>query len=226
MRDPYTILGVSSDASMEEIKKSYRTLSRKYHPDANINNPLKDEAEAKFKEIQQAYQQIVNERERGQSGNNAYGNAGGYGGFNGYGAYGGYSQGTQGNTDTSNMHLQAAAKYLQAGRYAEALNVLEGIKDRNALWYFYSASANSALGNNVTALEYARTAVSMEPNNPQYRTLLNNLENGGTWYHQNQNMYGYQHVMNTDMCSRICVTYIACNLCCGSSMCYGPGPYM
>ena len=56
MTDPYSVLGVSRDASEEDIKKAYRRLSRKYHPDANINNPNKAEAEAKFKEVQQAYQ--------------------------------------------------------------------------------------------------------------------------------------------------------------------------
>ena len=65
MTDPYHVLGVSQDASDEEIKKAYRALSRKYHPDANINNPLKEEAEVKFKEVQQAYQQIMDERSRG-----------------------------------------------------------------------------------------------------------------------------------------------------------------
>ena len=65
MTDPYSVLGVSRDASDDEIKKAYRNLSRKYHPDANINNPNKDQAEAKFKEVQQAYQQIMKERPSG-----------------------------------------------------------------------------------------------------------------------------------------------------------------
>ena len=78
MFDPYSVLGVSRDASDEEIKKAYRKLSRKYHPDANINNPNKEQAEEKFKEVQQAYEQIMKEKEYGSS----YGNAGGYyGGF-------------------------------------------------------------------------------------------------------------------------------------------------
>ena len=67
MTDPYSVLGVDRNASDDEIKKAYRQLSRKYHPDANINNPNKDQAEAKFKEVQQAYDQIVKERERGTS---------------------------------------------------------------------------------------------------------------------------------------------------------------
>ena len=65
--DPYSVLGVSRDASEEEIKKAYKALSRKYHPDANINNPNRDQAEEKFKEIQAAYQQIMKERTEGYS---------------------------------------------------------------------------------------------------------------------------------------------------------------
>ena len=85
MRDPYQVLGVSRDATEEEIKKAYKKLSRKYHPDANINNPNKDQAEEKFKEIQQAYQQIMKERTEGYSGSSSYGpessRGGYYGGF-------------------------------------------------------------------------------------------------------------------------------------------------
>ena len=135
MNDPYKVLGVSRDAADEEIKKAYRTLSRKYHPDAN-NNPMRDEAETRFKEVQQAYQQIMDEREHGYTGGTGgygntgsyggYGGFGGFGGFGGYGPYGGQEQRTAGNSETD-IHLKAAANYLQAGRYEEALHVLNGI---------------------------------------------------------------------------------------------------
>ena len=64
MTDPYQVLGVSRGASDEEIKKAYRALSRKYHPDANVNNPNRDEAEEHFKEVQQAYDQIMKEKQQ------------------------------------------------------------------------------------------------------------------------------------------------------------------
>ena len=68
MIDPYQVLGVSRSASDDEIKKAYRNLSRKYHPDANINNPNKDQAEEKFKQVQQAYDQLMMETQSGGAG--------------------------------------------------------------------------------------------------------------------------------------------------------------
>ena len=92
MSDPYKILGVSRDATDDEVKKAYRSLSKKYHPDANINNPHKDNAEEMFKLVQEAYQQIIYERQHpySTSGTGSYGSgAGSYSG--GTGPSGGYS---------------------------------------------------------------------------------------------------------------------------------------
>lgn len=119
--DPYSVLGVSRDASEEEIKKAYKALSRKYHPDANINNPKKDQAEEKFKEIQAAYQQIMKERTEGYSygggyGRQTYGGSGsGYGGSQGYGGYG---QGleTSGSRQAGNSRLLAMKKSPDCGQ--------------------------------------------------------------------------------------------------------------
>ena len=76
MSDPYKVLGVERDASDDEIKKAYRNLSKKYHPDANINNPNKDKAEEMFKLVQEAYQQIIYERQHpyASAGSQSYGN--------------------------------------------------------------------------------------------------------------------------------------------------------
>ena len=204
MNDPYKVLGVSRDAADEEIKKAYRTLSRKYHPDANINNPMRDEAETRFKEVQQAYQQIMDEREHGYTGGTggygntgSYGGYGGYGGFGGFGGFGGYGpyggQEQRSGGKQRDRYTPEGGGQLPAGRpiCKEALHVLNGIHDRSALWYFYSASANSGMGRNVTALEHAKEAVRLEPENMQYQMLLQRLQGGGSWYQQRQSVYGY-----------------------------------
>ena len=205
MFDPYSVLGVSRDASDDEIKKAYRKLSRKYHPDANINNPNKAQAEEKFKEVQQAYEQIMKEREYGSSGN-----------YNSYGGFGGF--GTQGqNTyqDEEAVRRQAAANYINSRHYKEAMNVLSSLQQRNGQWYYLSAMANMGLGNNVNALNDARSAVNMEPDNMQYRMLLQRLEGGGTWYQEQQNPFGGMPSDNGDYCMKLCLANMLCNLCCG-----------
>ncbi|MCI8326795.1 MAG: DnaJ domain-containing protein [Lachnospiraceae bacterium] len=93
MMDPYHVLGVEPGATDEEIKKVYRALSRRYHPDANINNPNKAQAEEKFKEVQQAYEQIMRERQQG----NHYQNGGYRNGSYGHNSSGPYQHGSGGN---------------------------------------------------------------------------------------------------------------------------------
>ena len=86
-KNPYEVLGVSPSASDDEIKKAYRDLTRKYHPDANVDNPLADLAEEKFKEVQEAYDTIMRERSSGGSGGYSYGGAGSSGSSSSYGSY-------------------------------------------------------------------------------------------------------------------------------------------
>lgn len=179
MLDPYSVLGVSRDASMDEIKKAYRKLSRKYHPDANINNPNKEQAEEMFKQVQQAYDQIVREREQGTSQNSWYG---------GY-----QSGGYQTQDDQRSMEMRAAANYINAGHYREALNVLERMQEKNGEWYYYHAIASAGAGNTASAMEDARTAMEMEPGNLMYQRLYQQLQSQGQWYQNMSTGTGYQN---------------------------------
>lgn len=250
MSDPYKVLGVSRDASDEEVKKAYRTLSKKYHPDANINNPNKEQAEEMFKLVQEAYQQIIYERQhpyasrdRDSSGYRSPGGGSGSGSSYGSGTGGqfygswddffneffggaGYSSQYQqqrrgtGNSE-DDLHMQAAANYINSRHYREALNVLSQINNHTAEWYYYSAIANAGLGNNVQALDHARTAAQMEPGNYAYQNLVSQLQSGSQWYQQRRNPYS----VSTDTgrwCLRLCLLNVALNLCCGGSgMCCG-----
>ena len=226
MTDPYQVLGVSRSASDEEIKKAYRTLSRKYHPDANINNPNKAEAEEKFKEIQQAYKAIMD-------GDTGYGNpygASGYGSPYGNGSYGSgsyrnsnsggrttydesdpfggfYGRYTYNNAGSSaqddNPKVRAAGNFISNGYYNEALKVLEEVPfaERRGRWYYYSAIANQKLGNTATAIEHIQRAVSLEPNNMQYRQFMQIIENGGSWYSDMGDIYGRPSGRGSECCS-------------------------
>lgn len=238
INDPYSVLGVSRNATEEEIKKAYKALSRKYHPDANINNPDKDKAEEKFKEIQAAYQQIMKERTEGYS----YGQSGSYGGTSrsagGYGGsssgdfyedffggsfFGGFGQ-NQGTGYEEEPRLRAAGNYVRNGYYKEARNTLDsmGEHEKSARWYYYSAVANSGLGNNVAALEDARRAAALEPGNYEYQNLVRRFESGGSWYEQRQAAYGYPNAGSSNLCLKLCIANMMCNLCCGGGgMCCG-----
>lgn len=223
--DPYQVLGVSRDASEEEIKKAYRALSRKYHPDANVNNPNKAQAEERFKQVQQAYDQIMkaraggydagsgygpgssrgyqNQGGQGYGGQSSYGgysyrgSQGGYGGFGSQGGFGGFygfgggRQTVNEDFDEATGQMQAARNYINAGHYAEALNVLAGIRDRTARWYYFAAVANEGAGNKVNALNYAQKAVELEPSNTEYCNYLDQLQYGGSWYQTFGSGYGY-----------------------------------
>ena len=179
-KNPYEVLGVSPSASDDEIKKAYRDLTRKYHPDANVDNPLADLAEEKFKEVQEAYDTIMHERASGNSGGYSYGGGSSSGSSGGY-SYGGSSYGNSGGyggyqSAQQDPRLQAAVNYINNRRFREALNTLDQVPERSALWYYLSGCANAGLGNNVLARDHAAQAVNMEPNNMQYRQLLNQLE--------------------------------------------------
>ena len=203
MLDPYSVLGVSRDASMDEIKKAYRKLSRKYHPDANINNPNKEQAEEMFKQVQQAYDQIVGEREQGTSQNSWYG---------GY-----QSGGYQTQDDQRSMEMRAAANYINAGHYREALNVLERMQEKNGEWYYYHAIASAGAGNTASAMEDARTAMEMEPGNLMYQRLYQQLQSQGQWYQNMSTGYGYQKPgegMGNWCCQCLCMNMLCPGCCC------------
>ena len=236
--DPYKVLGVSYDATEDEIKKAYRALSRKYHPDANVGKPNQKELEEKFKEVQQAYSMIMDQLQGktqtqqgfGGFGTGGYGDPfGGFGGFGdfwGFGGreYGAYGAGGPGAQDESKdeQYMRAALNYIQNGYYREGMNVLEEVEDRRGPWYYYSAMAHMGLGNNVAALEHANKAVALDPQNMEYQMLLQRLQSGGRWYESRQAAYGYPNASGNDLCLKICLANLFCNLCCGGGgLCFG-----
>ncbi len=209
IQDPYQVLGVSRDASDEEIKRAYRQLAKKYHPD---RNPGDAEAAKKMQQINAAYEQIKNPEKAQQSAGT------GYGGY-GYDPFGGAWQQTyQRREPEGDQYQQAAYQYIRFRRYQEALNALQNCAAKNARWYYLSALANDGLGNQVTALEHIRRAVSMEPDNTVYLRTLEQMENGGSAYRtQAGRTRGF--TVGGDPCASLCMCYLLQLFCCRGGCC-------
>jgi molecular chaperone DnaJ len=201
--DPYRVLGISPSASDDEVKKAYRTLSKKYHPDANINNVHQAEYTEKFKEVQTAYKNIMDGRKKGFTQQN-------------YGAQGAGQTRTnaynyQGNDQAA---LQDAAAYINSRRFQEAIDVLEQIRTRNSIWFYYRAVAANGVNNHIAALEYAKTAASMETMNLQYILLVQQLQGSQGQYRNTQRTYGSPNANPMNCCYGIMLMNCLFNCCC------------
>lgn len=208
MTDPYEVLNVSPDASDEEIKKAYRELARKYHPDNYHDNPLADLAQEKMKEINAAYDTI--QRQRSGRGS---GSGGGYA----QQSYGGYQQQRQSSYSGSASGGGAVFQQVRMAINRNDLNMAEQllgqIGDHDGEWNYLKGTICYRRGWVDEARRYYQTACQMEPNNPEYRQALNYVENGGEGYRPE----GYD-VYSTgcgsgNMCGKLACTYLLCNAC-------------
>lgn len=211
-RSPYDILGVSPNASKDEIAKAYRKLAKKYHPDLN---PGDETAAKKMSEINAAYDEIKN-------GNaSAYSTSSGGSYASGWEQYD-RSRGHNGQYTTDDYaRLDSVRAYIENDQYHEAINLLNTMGNRNAEWYYLSAVANHAVGNSITALQHAREAVGLEPNNLEYRRTLAEIEASGRQYRTWQTSNGFSLKNAAQCCSVLCMTEMCCLCAQGyASMCY------
>ena len=202
MNDPYQILGVSENASDEEIKKAYRELARKYHPDNYHDNPLADLAQEKMKEINAAYEQITKERSGGGRQQSRAGGAYGYGGA----SYRQYSGG-----QSSSSVLQQVRVAISSGDLSRAEALLANYSDHNAEWNFLRGAVCYRHGWMDEAKRYYQTACQMDPGNAEYRQALDFMENNSqTAYRPAGSPFGTE-MCGGNPCLTLCCLYALCN---------------
>ena len=206
MNDPYQILNIPPTATDEEVKRAYRDLARKYHPDNYHDNPLADLAQEKMKEINEAYDQIQKQRKASSAASQSH--SYGYGSGNSYGnsAYGGaYGAGS----------LDQVRMAINRGDISLAERLLSGVSDHNAEWNFLMGVVCSRRGWMDEAKRYYQNACQMDPGNPEYQRALDYMENGPRQaYTPGGTTFG------TDLCgSNLCLP-----MCCLWSLCSGSVP--
>ena len=167
MSDPYKVLGISRDATDEQVKEAYREMAKKYHPDNYQGSPIADLANEKMKEVNEAYDQIMNERKNRKNGGSSSQ---------------GYSGGYNPNYSNPNSNFADVRTLIMAGRIADAEQILNGVPtdSRNAEWYFLKGTVLYKRGWMEEAYNHFAKACDMDPSNPEYSAAYNQIKNQRT----------------------------------------------
>ena len=192
MKNPYDILGITPNATNEEVKSAYRALAKKYHPDNYVDSPIADLAQSKMQDINWAYDEILRERTT-QGGSNSQKT---------------YTSGSyQGSGEYSRVRVM-----INNGDINGAESILNGVKkdERNAEWYFLKGCVLTRRGYYFDAIKFIDKACTMAPDNQEYSTMRDNLRAQSTGYgNQPQGNAG-----GCNMCD-VCSTLICLDCLCG-----------
>jgi len=198
-KDPYSVLGVSRNATDDEIKKAYRELARKYHPDNYAGNPLADLVEEKMKEVNEAYDAIQKERAANSAGSSQYS-----------------SYNHSGITSFAEVR-----RLIAEGKYADAELIIDSTPsaDRGAEWNYLKGCLLTRRGYYYDAQKHIETACYLDPQNDEYRAAKEKLRyQAGSFGGSYRQSAGSS---DPDCCS-ICTTLLiadACCDCCGGGCC-------
>ena len=210
--NPYEVLGVSPGASQEEIKKAYRELAKKYHPDKYRDNPLADLAEKRMREINEAYDILMKNGGASAGGSGTYGPASSRGqSYSGQG-YGPYGNAGYGGYSGQSTTYQEVRRLIQMGRIGEAQMALSRLPQGTAEWYFLSGVISYNRGWFDDARTKLETACRMEPGNMEYRQARDQLLRAGADFRNMAGERGYP--AGNDMLCQMCQILWCTSLCC------------
>ncbi len=220
--NPYKVLGVSENATQEEIRAAYLALVKKYHPDKYTDNPLKELAGEKLKEINQAYELLTKKPSNGNGGASSSGYGGGTGGAYAGGSYGGgYAnygrrEGT-GYTGPNAKEFASARAYINQNNLNAARTVLDSVPNHNGEWNYLYGIIYLRQGWYEKARACIRVAYESDPNNAEYRNAYASLNNSGRVYQTGG--FGNANGMGSTVCCSICPALMCLDCCSGGCCC-------
>lgn len=195
MNNPYEVLGIREGASEDEIKKAYRELVKKYHPDQYTDNPLSKLAEEKLREINEAYDYLMKNAN-----------------FRRDTSPGG---GRNWESKNDNEFFGQVRSHINTGNVKLAEDMLDNTGNRTAAWYYLKGLIFMRRGWYDEAYSHIQRAVNMEPSNYEYKSALDRMHSAGNAYRANPYNRNYTN-QNIDMCS-MCQFLWCADCCCECS---------
>lgn len=192
MNNPYEVLGIKEGASEEEIKKAYRELVKKYHPDQYQDNPLSKLAEEKLREVNEAYDYLMKNSSPGRETS--------------------YNQGSSWKSQSDSDFFKQVKMHINSGNVKFAEDLLDRNGNRTAPWYYLKGLIFMRRGWYDEAYSHIQTAVNMDPSNYEYRSALNRMNNSNNAYRANSFNRGYNNNAN-DFC-QMCQCLWCSDCCC------------
>jgi molecular chaperone DnaJ len=193
--NPYKVLEIDENASQEEIKKAYRKMVKKYHPDKYVDNPLSSLAEEKMREINEAYSMLTGASNSGSSQ------------YRSSSSSSSYSSSGAGASMFSKVH-----QLINAGQYDQAMIMLDNMSNRPAQWYYLKGKCMMGKGWYAQAQNFYNMAYQMEPNNPEYQRAARSM------YNQNRNFTNQSGVAGQDCSMCNTCSFLICSDCCCEAM--------
>lgn len=194
MNNPYEVLGIREGASEDEIKRAYREMVKKYHPDQYQDNPLSKLAEEKLREVNEAYDYLMKNNAPRQETS--------------------YSNNTGGNWNSRNDNdfFNQVKNHINTGNVKLAEDMLDGTGNRNAQWYYLKGLIFMRRGWYDEAYNHIQRAVNMDPSNYEYRSALGRMNTNTNAYRTNSFNRGYVN-QGPDLCT-ICQCLWCSDCCC------------
>lgn len=199
-KNPYEVLGISQNATDQEVKRAYRDLAKKYHPDNYQDSPLGELATEKMKEINEAYDEIQRMRKEGTSYTQTANRE--------YSSYNSYNSGNYTHTNFPDVR-----NLINSRRYDDAETILKGVPEerRDGEWYFLYGMIYYRRGFHDNASRFFTKAYEKDPSNPEFRNAYESMNRQRAYSSpEYRRTYSSNGCSSCDVCTALCCMDSCC----------------